>query len=126
MLAACLLAGLAIGEILGWLIGVPANVGGVGFAMLLLILVSGHLRSRGRLGPITQQGIVFWSSIYIPVVVAMAASQDVVGAVRGGLVAVVAGTMTVAACFALVPILSRLGTACPSVLPPAAEDQDHG
>jgi malonate transporter MadL subunit len=45
LLALCLLAGLFTGELLGQLIGVEANVGGVGIAMLLLILVGDWLRS---------------------------------------------------------------------------------
>jgi hypothetical protein len=36
-LAICTLTGIFIGELLGKLLGVPANVGGVGIAMLLLI-----------------------------------------------------------------------------------------
>ncbi len=122
MLASCLLAGLAVGEILGWLLGIPANVGGVGFSMLMLIILSHQLRSRGLLGPLAEQGVLFWSAIYIPVVVAMAASQDVVGAARGGLVAVLAGTLSVAACFALIPVLSRLGTKDAS--DPSTESKD--
>ncbi|MEC7413533.1 MAG: malonate transporter subunit MadL, partial [Pseudomonadota bacterium] len=37
LLAACMLAGVILGDLLGQLIGVKANVGGVGIAMLLLI-----------------------------------------------------------------------------------------
>jgi malonate transporter MadL subunit len=33
LLSACLLAGVFVGDLLGKLIGVEANVGGVGFAM---------------------------------------------------------------------------------------------
>lgn len=36
-LSICLLAGVIIGKLIGWAIGVNANVGGVGIAMLLLI-----------------------------------------------------------------------------------------
>ena len=110
LLSGCLIAGLFCGQLLGRLIGVQANVGGVGIAMLLLILVSDRLRKTGRLQPISQQGIVFWSSIYIPVVVAMAASQNVVSAIEGGPVALLAGTLAVGMGFALVPVISRMGT----------------
>lgn len=51
----------------------------------------------------------FWSSLYIPIVVAMAASQNVVGAVTGGPVALVGGLAVVAVSFALVPVIARLG-----------------
>ncbi len=109
LLSGCLIAGLFCGQLLGRLIGVQANVGGVGIAMLLLILVSDRLRKAGRLKPVSQRGIVFWSSIYIPVVVAMAASQNVVSAIEGGPVALLAGALAVGLGFALVPVISRLG-----------------
>ena len=38
-LAGCMIVGLFLGELLGALIGVHANVGGVGIAMLVMILV---------------------------------------------------------------------------------------
>ena len=108
LLAGCMIGGLFLGEILGQLIGVQANVGGVGIAMLGMILLSDRLRRAGRLSPVTEQGVLFWSSIYIPVVVAMAASQNVVSAVRGGPAAILAGAGAVVVCFALVPVLSRM------------------
>jgi malonate transporter MadL subunit len=109
LLAACLLAGLIVGRLLGVVIGVDANVGGVGIAMLLLILVCDRLQQAGRMKPPTEQGIVFWSSIYIPIVVAMAASQNVLAAIKGGPVAMVAGVGVVLCSFAMVPLISRLG-----------------
>ena len=109
LLSGCMITGLFCGQLLGRLIGVHANVGGVGIAMVLLIFVSDRLRKAGRLKPVSQQGIVFWSSIYIPVVVAMAASQNVLSAVEGGPAAVLAGTLAVALGFALVPVISRVG-----------------
>lgn len=108
-LAACMIAGLVLGELLGQLIGVQANVGGVGIAMLLMILLSDKLRKAGKLNPLTEQGILFWSSIYIPVVVAMAAKQDVLAALKGGPAAILAGAGAVVVSFALVPVLSRIG-----------------
>ena len=121
LLAGCLLAGIFLGELLGRLIGVPANVGGVGIAMLLLIFASDWLKERGRLKPATEQGVIFWSSIYIPVVVAMAAGQNVVAALEGGLAAFLAGTLAVVVCLALVPALSRIGGR-PAPLPRSGED----
>lgn len=84
LLSLCTLAGLFIGEILGVLLGVPANVGGVGIAMLLLIFVGSYLGKRGLLSAKTEQGVEFWSAVYIPIVVAMAAQQNVLGALSGG------------------------------------------
>ena len=109
LLSACMIAGIFLGELLGKLIGVEANVGGVGIAMLLMILLSDYLRRNGRLNPISQQGILFWSSIYIPVVVAMAAKQNVLAAVKGGPAALLAGALAVAVSCALVPGISRIG-----------------
>lgn len=40
LLAFCYLTGVFLGDILGALLGVKANVGGVGFAMLFLIILS--------------------------------------------------------------------------------------
>jgi len=108
LLSICLLLGLIVGKLLGVLIGVDANVGGVGIAMLLLILICDHLRQTGRLKAPSERGIAFWSSIYIPIVVAMAASQNVLAAIKGGPVAIVAGVSVVVICFALVPLISRL------------------
>jgi malonate transporter MadL subunit len=98
-----------VGDLLGIALGVEANVGGVGFAMLLLIVVTDHLRKDLRLDEWSQQGIAFWSAIYIPIVVAMAAQQDVAAALKGGPVAVLAGALAVAVSFALVPVISRIG-----------------
>ena len=121
LLAGCMLAGVFIGELLGELIGIDANVGGVGISMLLLILIAGKLRASSRLRPISQTGVTFWSAIYIPVVVAMAASQNVVAAVRGGTAAVLAGVLAVVISCALVPLLSHIGGEPP---PPLPKDSD--
>ena len=109
LLSACMIVGIFLGELLGKLIGVEANVGGVGIAMLLMILLSDGLRRIGRLNPISRQGILFWSSIYIPVVVAMAAKQNVLAAVKGGPAALLAGALAVLVSCALVPDISRIG-----------------
>lgn len=109
LLAICVLAGLFVGDLLGSAIGVKANVGGVGFAMILLILASEYLRKRDLLPTPTKEGVHFWSAIYIPVVVAMAAQQNVVGAIKGGPAAILAGVLATAVCYALIPIIERIG-----------------
>ena len=48
LLSACFLAGNFLGDILGALLHVKANVGGVGFAMLFLILLSNGWIKRVR------------------------------------------------------------------------------
>ena len=47
--------------------------------------------------------------MYIPIVIAMAAKQNVVAAVSSGWLAVVAGVAAVVVSFAMIPLLSRLG-----------------
>lgn len=109
LLSICLLCGMIVGKLIGLAIGIDANVGGVGIAMLLLILISGRLQATGRMTKPSQNGVLFWSSIYIPIVVAMAASQNVRAAVDGGTAALVAGVVVVAVSFAMVPLISRIG-----------------
>ena len=109
LLSLCLLAGLSLGRLLGLAVGVDANVGGVGIAMLLLILIGMRLQKTGRLQPPSEKGILFWSSIYIPIVVAMAASQNVIAAIKGGPIGILAGLLAVMVLFTLVPVISRLG-----------------
>jgi len=109
LLSVCTLTGIAIGQMLGQLIGVPANVGGVGIAMILLILAGTYLKKRHLLNIKTEQGVEFWSAIYIPIVVAMAAKQNVMGALTGGPMAITAGICAVACGFLLVPVLSKIG-----------------
>ncbi len=109
LLAFCMLCGMVAGELLGVWMGVQANVGGVGIAMLLLILLANLSSEKMRLKPLTESGIHFWSAIYIPIVVAMAAKQNVLAAVSNGWLAVVAGVAAVIVSFALVPLISRIG-----------------
>jgi malonate transporter MadL subunit len=109
LLSICTLVGISIGQILGNLMGLPANVGGVGIAMILLIVAGSYLNKKGFIDAKTEQGVEFWSAIYIPVVVAMAATQNVHGALSGGPMAILAGIMAVAVAFALVPVIDRMG-----------------
>lgn len=109
LLSFSMLIGVFIGDLLGKLIGVQANVGGVGIAMLLLIILSNLSHHKFRLNPITESGIGFWSAMYIPIVVAMAAKQNVIAAVSSGWLAIIAGVAAVAASFAMIPVLDRFG-----------------
>jgi len=109
LLSVCLLTGMLIGEELGVLLNVDANVGGVGIAMLLLVLASNSDKFKSLTEGASGVGIKFWSAMYIPIVVAMAAKQNVAGATEGGLLALAAGVIAVAVSFALVPLISRLG-----------------
>lgn len=110
LLSASLLVGLILGDLLGELIGVQANVGGVGIAMILLLVLTNLSSVRFRLSTPTATGITFWSAMYIPIVVAMAAKQNVIAAISSGWMAIIAGIAAVAVSFAMVPVLSRIGT----------------
>lgn len=107
LLALCTLIGVALGEALGMALHVKANVGGVGIAMMLLIGARLWLARTGRLTPGLKLGVEFWALMYIPIVVAMAAQQNVLAALEGGPMAVLTGVVVVAICFCLVAILSR-------------------
>ncbi|PTM56861.1 malonate transporter subunit MadL [Desmospora activa] len=109
LLGGCMLAGVVIGGWLGDLIGIDANVGGIGIAMLLLILTVDYLEKRGKLNQKSKAGLSFWSAMYIPIVVAMAAQQNVVTALKGGPLAIMAGLCATLAGFFLVPVLSGSG-----------------
>lgn len=111
LLALCLLLGTYAGNLLGYLMGIEANVGGVGIAMLMLITLSNLKSDKFQLQPLSESGIHFWSAMYIPIVVAMAAKQNVVAALSSGWLAVIAGVAAVLVGFALVPVLTRLGGA---------------
>ena len=110
LLSFCMLVGVYIGDILGDLIGVQANVGGVGVAMLLLLYLSNLSSRKFSLGDITKKGIGFWSAMYIPIVVAMAAKQNVVAAISSGWMAIVAGVAAVVVSFAMIPVLAKIGS----------------
>jgi malonate transporter MadL subunit len=114
LLSLCVIVGSMIGTLLGRMLGLNANVGGVGIAMLLLIYASDRLRKSGALKAPGEAGILFWSSIYIPIVVAIAATQNVRVALHGGPAAILAGVLTVVACVSLVPLISRIGRENPT------------
>ncbi len=109
LLAFCHLAGLLLGDLLGVALGVKTNVGGVGGAMLLLIVLRIALQRGGWLPKETEAGVGFWGALYIPVVVAMAANQNVVAALKGGPVALLAAFGAVAICACCIAVLARTG-----------------
>ena len=108
LLALCTVLGVALGEALGALLHVKANVGGVGIAMLLLLAARQWLARRGALTPGVRLGVEFWALLSIPIVVAMAAQQNVRAAISGGPMVVMAGLVAVATCFGLVALLGRM------------------
>ncbi|MEZ5040167.1 MAG: malonate transporter subunit MadL [Saprospiraceae bacterium] len=109
LLAGCFLLGKILGNMLGTLIKINSDIGGVGFAMFLLMASSIYLRKKGWLVQESESGILFWSSMYIPIVVAMAATLNVKAAVSGGFMAIFAGISVTIVCLFLVPVIAKIG-----------------
>ena len=110
IVALCMFVGTFIGGLLGEAVGVSGDIGGVGFAMLLLVLLSNYFDNKGKpFSEKTSNGILLLSSLYIPIVVAMSANQDVVAAFEGGAVAFGAGIIATIGSLFLVPVISKLG-----------------
>ena len=107
-LAVCMLAGKGIGTLLGALVGINADVGGVGFAIVLLMFVSNNSKFTFAKRQDFIQGMNFWKQMYMPVVVAMAASQNVYRMLTSGAVAIVAGGAVVAFPFLLLYVLHKI------------------
>jgi malonate transporter MadL subunit len=109
LLSFAYLVGQILGDMLGKVIGVKANVGGVGISIFLLLVLIEYLTKKGKLELKTQEGLKFWGAMYIPIVVAMAAQQNVIAAVKGGPIALLAGIITVIVMFLLIPLLDKVG-----------------
>ena len=107
LLAVCHLLGIFLGDLLGHALGVKTNVGGVGIAMLLLIFARLYMARKDILPKLTELGVEYWGAMYIPVVVAMAAQQDVVAALRGGPVALLSALGAVALCACVIAVINR-------------------
>ncbi len=118
LLAVCHLLGIVIGDLLGRALGMTTNVGGVGIAMLLLIISRIYLHKSGHLCATSESGVHYWGAIYIPVVVAMAMQQNVVAALKGGPVALIAAVASVVLCGLFVSFINRME--------PESEAQEDG
>ena len=90
-----MLFGYLIGNTIGALLHIDVNVGGGGFSIIIFLIIIEHLKKRNLLTEKLQTSFNFWRGMYIPVVVAMAASQDVFNAISKGLIAVLAGSVPV-------------------------------
>ena len=107
LLAACMFVGSLVGNLLGLATGLNSDIGGVGFAVLLLVLVTNSPKVNKILPDTYSKGIKFWKEMYIPVTVAMAASQNVVGALSGGVIALVLGVGVVFLMMLLIPVFNK-------------------
>lgn len=112
LLAICYFAGLFVGEVMGRFVGLNANVGGVGFAMLFLLLMCSYSETvkTSLKNERLCSGLKFWQNMYIPVVIAMSASQDVVKAVRSGWLAILCGVTLTVLSLCLIPLVSRISS----------------
>ena len=106
ILAGCAFLGSFIGNILGLLTGINSDIGGVGFSMLLLLLVTNSKKINKLLPENYTKGIDFWKEMFIPVIIAMSASQNVISALDGGVLALVAGVGVVVLSLLLVPFFN--------------------
>ncbi len=107
LLAGCMFVGSFIGNVLGLLTGLNSDIGGVGFAMILLLLVTNSPKINKLLPDTYVKGINFWKEMYIPVTIAMAASQNVVSALSGGIIALVLGLGVVLIMLFLIPLFNK-------------------
>ena len=110
LLAACFLIGSFLGNLLGLVTGVNSDVGGVGFAMLLLLLATNSKMVNRLMPKGYEKGIDFWKEMFIPVIIAMSASQNVVSALSGGWLALAAGVGAVVAAFGMLVLLNKLSS----------------
>jgi malonate transporter MadL subunit len=108
ILAICHLLGDYLGNTLGLLLGVNANVGGVAISMILLILAKEILMKKGYLPQVTQFGVLYWSGMYIPIVVAMSAGQNVVAALSGGMVGIIVAVTSLIGTVFVIRYLNRM------------------
>jgi len=75
--------------------------------MILLICARLYMHRHGGMSKECEFGVGFWGAMYIPVVVAMAAQQNVVTALHGGPVALLAAVGAVLVCGLTIAVISR-------------------
>ena len=109
ILAFSFLSGKLLGGFLAAAIGLDGDVGGVGFAMVILMLLNLYLKRKAWLHQYTKDGILFWSAMYLPIIVAMAATQNVWAALSGGPLALIVGAVVTVTGFYLVPLIAKVG-----------------
>lgn len=109
LLAICYLLGKIIGTAIGQTIGIDGDVGGVGFGMLFLMFAQYYFNKQSWFNQETLSGITFWSAIYIPIVIANAASSNVSGALAGGIQVTIIGVIVTVTSFFLIPLIAKIG-----------------
>ena len=94
------------------------------YAEICFLITSPVSTFRGS-GPSTERGILFWSGMYIPIVIAMSTIQNVAGAISGGLMALMAGLVALTACAIAVPLVAKIGDPAPPLPPITAEELEE-
>jgi len=102
-----LLLGKVLGHTLGALLGIHTDVGGVGFSMLILLILTNYVPAGKKLIAASENGIRYWRAMYIPIVIGMAATQNVASALSSGFVAIIGGALAVVLGFLLLPVLVK-------------------
>ena len=106
-LSACMLLGSLLGSVFGDLIGAGTEIGSVGFSILLLTLISNSKLPFVQ-KPAFVQGVTFWKAMFIPAVIAMTATQDVIHMLSSSIVAIVAGVAAVSVSYLVLYALHRM------------------
>ena len=110
LLAGCMFIGSFIGNLIGLWTGLGSDVGGVGFAMILLLIATNSKTVNRILPQNYTKGITFWKEMFIPVIIAMSAAQNVVSALEGGVLALVLGVGVVVIMLLLIPVFNMFST----------------
>ena len=80
------------------------------------------MQRRAWLPQMTERGVEYWGAMYIPVVVAMAAQQDVVAALRGGPVALLAALGSLVSVRGCISLINRMEGPAQAIAPPAGRN----
>ena len=112
ILTALFLLGKTIGYGIGKLLNV-GDVGGVGWAMLFLIILINTKYWKEKVSERTKTGIKFIGAIYVPIIVAMVLRSNVIGAFKGGFVSLLAGGIAVIGGLLLTPLLAKFVKSIP-------------
>ena len=99
-----MLLGALVGNVFGDVIGAGREIGSVGFAILFLIFLT-NSKLKFVQKPAFVQGVTFWKNMFIPVVIAMTASQNVFHMMSSSIVALAAGAAAVGFSFFMLYVL---------------------
>ncbi len=108
LLALCHLLGIFLGDLLGQALGVRPTSAAWASRCCCSSRRASTCNRKGILPKLTELGVEYWGAMYIPVVVAMAAQQDMVSALRGGPVALLSALAAVAVCAVVISLINRM------------------